>query len=248
MYKVSTELLRISRALKVKFSLIVKNDEVQPRSNFNKEVINKFTFNGNDYLNITSFPYITIDISKKNDEFSSNLSFNLNRRDLYLFIVHMNVLLKRFIEKEELFYYEETYEGRRLKVNKEIANSIKEIVVCGGKTILIQPCVVSINDGKRINDYEGVILSINDLSYYTYLTYADLKYLIYELNKIDMTALSLDLINTALLYEKVESHNITKEIQKEHGSSAVYNVEEEEKLPERKTRTPIKDPDTIPKI
>lgn len=248
MYKVSTELLRISGALKVKFSLIVKNDEPLVRSNFNKEIINKFTFKGNDYLNITSFPYITIDISKKNEEFSSNLSFNLNRRDLYLFIVHMNVLLKRFIEKEELFYYEETYEGRRLKVNKEIANNIKEIVVCGGKTILIQPCVVSINDGKRINDYEGVILSINDLSYYTYLTYADLKYLIYELNKIDMTALSLDLINTALLYEKVESHNITKEMQKEHGSSSVYNVEEEEKLPERKTRTAIKDPDTIPKI
>ena len=245
MYKVSIELLRISGSLKVKFSVVVKNDESMNKK-FPQEIVHKFTFKGNTYLNITPFPYVTIDISKRNDEFSTNLSFNLNRRDLYLFIVHMNVLLKKFIEKEELFYYEETYEGKRLKVNRELADSIKEVVICGGKTILVQPCVVSINDGKRVNDYEGVILSINDLSYYTYLTYADLKYLVYELNKIDMTSLATNVINTAILYEKNASDDITKEIQKEHGS--VYNVEEIEKLPERKVRTAIKEPDTIPKI
>ena len=49
---------------------------------------------------------------------------------------------------------------------------------------------------------------INNYDFYTYLTYAELEYLLYELRKIDINHLMMDAINTTLLSEKIEADKI----------------------------------------
>ena len=62
MYKATIDLLNINKSFKVKFSVIITND-IDPKTKFATKVVNKFKFNGNDYLKISPHPYLTIDIS-----------------------------------------------------------------------------------------------------------------------------------------------------------------------------------------
>lgn len=189
-------------------------------------------------MKITPYPFITIDIRSnidKKDEWNTNLFFNMNRRELYTMIQRLNRLHNNFIKEKELFYYNR---DGKLEVNKDKAYEIREVVVCGNKTIWIQACVIENEEDKQL--YEGIFLSINSVDYFTYITYDELGYLIYELAHINMSALTMDVINTVYLTEEMEK----KELQKK--PAILQPVEEE--LIDTKQRIRIEEPNTIPEI
>lgn len=233
MYKANIELFKVHSSCKVRFSLIIKDDKDDQYG----QLINKFNFSGNDYLKITPYPFITIDITSKmdkNEGWSSNRSFNLNRRELYFFICKLNQLYNRFVTEKKLFYLNQG----RLFVDRELAEQYKEYVVCGNKTILMQACVVEPEDSKDL--YEGIFLSINSMDYFTYLTYSDMEYLLYELKRINMSDLTMQVINTVYLTAELEK----KEMQKK----APIAEKKEEEIVDVKSRVVIEDPNEIPEI
>lgn len=192
MLKVSLELFKIHKSFKVKFNLILKDDEVQNQK-MNFQLINRFTFNGNDYIKINPYPFLTIDIMgrlEKNEEWNPNFSVSVNRRDLFILILSLKNIHKKFSEDKDLFYYNEKNE---LVVDTNRANKSKAVINIGGKALWFQPCVVTNEEDKSV--YEGLFMVINSPDYYTYLTYLELEYLIYELSHIDMSSLSISLID-----------------------------------------------------
>lgn len=192
MVKASIELFRIHKSFKVKFGLILKEDESNP-NNKNFQLINKFSFKGNDYIRISPYPFITIDIMgrlEKYEEWNANFSVTMNRKDLFMLILSLKGIYKKFSEDKDLFYYNEQNE---LVVNGVRADNAKVVISVGNKTLWFQPCVVT-NEEDKVS-YEGLFMVINSPDYYTYLTYVELEYLIYELSHIDMNSLSLLLID-----------------------------------------------------
>lgn len=236
MYKATIDLFKVHSSFKVKFSLILKDDNPDKFS----QMINKFNFSGNDYLKITPYPFVNIDITSKmdkNEGWSSNRTFNLNRRELYIFIGKLHQLHSIFINEKSLFYYDEKH---ILQVNKELAYKSRQYVVCGNKTILMQPCVVENEDNHEL--YEGIFLSINSIDYFTYLTYGDISYLLYELKNINMSDLTMQLINLHYLTEEMESKQLKK--------PEVKPIEENQnnEIIDIKTRIKIEDENVIPEI
>lgn len=189
MYRAIIELFKIN-TLKVKFGVVLRQDVVSPNVQI-QPIISKFTIEGNDYLKIAPHPYVTLEIC--DDDRSYNSSITFNRYYLYLLIKTLKKCAIQFINNKELFFYME---------NKLIVSETSETFTASSasaKKIKIKPSVITDNTGK---EYEGVILYINSMSSYTYLTYTELEYLINELNKIDMTQLSFECIKMATMQTK----------------------------------------------
>lgn len=190
MYKASIELFKIGKNLKVKFGLVIKGDTKQEYQN---KIINRFNFNGNEFVKINPNPFITLDISDMNTKtegWCTNNFVNLNRYGLFRFIVNLKKLINDINDPEnrDLFYYNNEYKI----LNKEIAlNCRKTFRVSPDKVITLEPSVVYDNG----TEYEGCILCINSYSFYTYLTLEEMEYLYNELTKIDINSLSLNLLN-----------------------------------------------------
>ena len=200
MYKITIELFKVHKYFKVKFGLIYNKDPDPKEKNL--KTINKFSYLGNDYLKFNPFPFITVDITSVMDkgetEYNPNRSFNMNRRELFIFRSRLKRLYENFVKVPDLFYYE----GDMLKVNPNKSNALREMVICNNKQILMQACVVY--DDKN-EPYEGILLCVNTMDNFTYLTYGDIEYFLYELTRIDMTALAMDALNSVLLTENLES-------------------------------------------
>ena len=186
MYRAIIELFKIN-TLKVKFGVVLRQDVVSPNVQI-QPIISKFTIEGNDSLKIAPHPYVTLEIC--DDDRSYNSSITFNRYYLYLLIKTLKKCATQFINNKDLFFYME---------NKLIVSETSETFTASSasaKKIKIKPSVITDNTGK---DYEAVILYINSMSSYTYLTYTELEYLINELNKIDMTQLSFECIKMATI-------------------------------------------------
>lgn len=186
MYRAIIELFKIN-TLKVKFGVVLRQDVVSPNVQI-QPIISKFTIEGNDYLKLAPHPYITLEICDNDDRYNSSITFN--RYYLYLLIKTLKKCAMQFINNKDLFFYME---------NKLMVSETSETFTtssASAKKIKIKPSVITDNTGK---EYEGVILYINSMSSYTYLTYTELEYLINELNKIDMTQLSFEAIKMATI-------------------------------------------------
>ena len=110
MQKVSMELCRITKHLKLKFGLVIKGDDEK-----SVPIISSFETNGNEYLTVTPYPFITVDISnKKEKEWSPNQSFNISGMSKFLFTKRLREIISEF-KKEQKHFYEK--EGK-LYVNK----------------------------------------------------------------------------------------------------------------------------------
>ena len=95
------------------------------------------------------------------------------------------------------------------------------------------------NDEDHMS-YEGVFMSINTIDNFTYLTYSELGYLAYELSKIDIDSLTLQMINTVYLMKEMESKEIIKK-------QPVVEIPDNEII-DVKPRVIIEEPNTIPDI
>lgn len=207
MYKGSIELGKINKYMKIKFNIIIKDDE--NKNSFNMKVIDTFTYGGSEYLRLSPKPYITIDISAtadKTDSWNSNTQVNLNKMCLIDFIIKSKNMINKF-RIPELYFIK----NNRLQVNTDIANKSYEIIRTPNKTIKMIHCVVYDNDNSDIEN-EGICFMINSIDNFCFLTYTELEYLYYMLSKINMDELAISLINTYLLIKDKESRKL--EIQK----------------------------------
>lgn len=219
MYKGTIDLGSINDNLKMKFNLILKNDDN------NTKVISTYTFGNYNGLKINPVMYITLDISKtsdKNDSWNNNLNINLNRQQLFLFIRK----LKEFIEsyKEKDLYY---YKDGKLILNKEIANKNVFKLKTTTKALAMLQVVVPDKENKEV-EYEGCVLAINSLDNFCYLTYFDLEYLYYQLSRLDLYNLSMMLINTDLLLKgkniNLDHTNYNKTINEDKEKNIEENI------------------------
>lgn len=196
MYKATIELGAINRMMKLKFGLILQNDL---KNNYN-QVINRFNYSGNDYVKINPKPFITIDITSKMDkgeEWNNERTVSLNRLSLFALIKALERMILNFTKVKNLYYMD----NDKLILNKIEAANIVETVLCNNKVIRLQPCVVPSDDENDDEVYEGCAFFINRIENFAYLTYTELMFLLHELKKIDMTALSLLLMETVKSYQ-----------------------------------------------
>ena len=205
MYKATIELAKINKMMKLKFGLIIRSDnEIKYPST---KLVNKFNYYGNDYIKISPNPFVVIDISSymnHGEGYNTNQSVSLNRYYLFRFIQALRVLLKNFIECKNLFYYRED----QLVVNDDLAEKLMITVHTGNsKTIRMRPCVVPDEENQEMV-YEGCIFYINTMENFSYLTYTEMEYLLWELMNINMNELSMQIINTVKLFENQNSIEI----------------------------------------
>jgi hypothetical protein len=205
-FKGSIFLFKVHDSFKVTFNLIISGNE--DKKNTNLRLINKFSIDGNDYIKITPYPYLMVDISARGDKkegWSTNSTFRMNRQELFKVIQRVKRIYSKFTTVKDLFYYDQE---QKLTVSPKLAAQHQEIFECGEKTIKLQACVVE--RGDIAQTYEGVFLIINKPEYFSYLTYEELGYFLYELTRIDMTSLSIQLINTIQLTRGMEVHTLQK--------------------------------------
>ena len=234
MYKCSIDLFRVNPTCLVKFNIVVNNDT---QNNKYRELVNKFTINGDTYFKLKPSPYVTFDIfssiDRKEGVWNNNFSVNLNRLELYKFINGLKQMYIAFTKYKDLF----VISNNETFVNTEVSEQIKIVMILNNKSVYMEHCtVLDVNDNLK---YEGIRISINKLSYFTMLTYMELGYLISELSKIDMTSLSLQLLYINEIYKEKESEKIVKP-----------NISEslDEEIVDTKTSVVITDPKQIPEI
>jgi hypothetical protein len=142
----------------------------------------------------------------KGEAWTPNQSVTLTRYYLFRFLQGLRRLISDFQSHKDLFYYQ----NNELVVDNNIADSVTiSIPTSGNKTIMMKPCVVPDEESSTGNVYEGSIFYINNMENFAYLTYTEMEYLFYELSKIDMNSLSLQLITIVKQFENQRSEKIT---------------------------------------
>lgn len=209
MKKASIKLFDLHSSFKVKFTtFILTENQIQNKGYENKSVVNKYLINGNTYLSLTPNSYVVVDISTKQDKgenYSNNTSFSMDRRRLFMFVLRLERLYRCFTEEKELFFFDSNL-NNELTINHNIAERLTQTVtVNGGKVLQMAPCVMTTDKGEK---YESIYISVNNLNYYTYVTYDQLLFLITELKKIDFSTLEMGLITTYLFYKDKESKEL----------------------------------------
>lgn len=179
MYRAIIELFKINN-LKVKFGIVLKQDITSPNVQ-TQQLISKFTIDGNDYLKIIPYPYVTLEVVDTSYNYNTSITFN--RYYLYLLIKVLKRCAVQFINNKDLFFY--TNNELTVNDNAETFTALSS----SSKKLQVKPSVITDNTGKS---YEGVVLYINSLNSYTCLTYTEFEYLINELTKIDMTQMAFD--------------------------------------------------------
>ena len=230
MYKASLELGKINKYLKMKFSIVIKSENFMP-------LINKFNIAGNDYLKVSPIPIVTLEIKSnvdKHEEWNPNRSISLSRMTKFIFCKRLSEIIDNFREINDLFYYE----GETLKVNKELAFKVKEIVKVGTKICMFQPIVVV--DEESGDLYEGVVFMINSADNYCYITFEEMEYLKDYLAKLDLESLTLQMINTVVACNHMKTEKLQKPRKKEQ--KIVEETQQEV------SRMPMKSKSTIPEI
>lgn len=234
MYKCYIDMGKINKYMRIKFNIIVEDDIGTNKFANKTKCIDKFSYAGSKYLKLSPRPYITIDICEskdKNDSWNSNLQVNLNKFVLFDLLRKLRSMINKFKIKDMFFI-----KNNHLHVNTESANSNCEFVKTPNKIIKLLHCVVKDEDNIEL-EYEGICFMINSIDNYCFLTYTELEYLYYELSKINMTELSMQLLNAYLITEKHKIRNRELEIDK--SISEIKDEEPNTTLPKLKKANEI---------
>ena len=191
---------KVTNILKVLVSVIVDTNNL---SSFKGKVSNnasitKSKLSGTDLISINIHPYVTIDFTSYNDiteaknsgvYISNACKLYLNKYNLFLFIHHLRKIERDFIANKDLYYYS----NNKLILNKEVGERISIQIPIGDKIVMMKPIVVEVGGGQK--EHEGILLALNDLSYSTTLTYTEMNYLLFILNKLDIDNIAINMIN-----------------------------------------------------
>jgi hypothetical protein len=234
-YRATLEIAKINNSFKIKVGMILRSDNTLK---FPK-VIDKFSYNGNDYFKINPKPFVVFDISHSSangDGWNANQSVSLNRNYLFFFCQALSGFVKKYQSEKQLFFYTDN----KLTVNAELADRIQLTVKNGNnKTIRMRPCVVQDEQNPEVV-YEGCIFYINTMDNFAYLTYSEMEYLLWESMHIDLTAISFSIMQLARLYD---GELIDKRFKSPRGEPP------EQVMPgSNNSFVIVKDPKNIPKI
>lgn len=242
MKKINLELGKVSKGMRLRFSLILDSGPGPQNRNFN--LISHFQIDGNEYLRLNPHPFITIDISDtfgKNETWNTNHVVNLNHFSKMKLESKLNIMIKD-LQIKNLFYYDNF---NHLKVNPEVNKRINpKPFVIGNKTCHMQYIVIKDEKDPEI-EYEGVIFMINSVDNYCYLTVDELGYFYYLLRSINMTDLSLQVMNYYQLLKNDTDRNV-RDLTKEYSKPPI--IEEVEDIPEPNRIPPIIEPNEIPDL
>lgn len=235
MKKITLEIARVSKGMRLKYSLILDSQETQK----NLKILNQFSFKGNEYVRLNPHPFITIDISgsfDKNEEWSTNKSVNLNLQAKMRLESRMKALLDNFTIRN-LFYY--NAQGK-LTVNQEIDKKLNTPFVLNNKTCVFHYAVIPDEKSTEI-EYEGVIFMINTADNFSFLTFEELSVLYYALRNTNMMELTMAVLT---YYNTLPQMPDGSEIAVEPN---LIN-EQMEKVPEPNRIPPMEIPSEIPDI
>lgn len=186
MYKLTCDLCYVTRFLRLRISVIYKDK-------LNKEKTSKFNVGGNDYLNIKSYPYLTMDIvneEERSETWNYQKSVTLDRFGMFNFIDKADPLILNFRKEQGLFMYDQ---NQKLHVNRQIANKISiTISLSFSRYIWISPVVVKEKDSNI--EMEGVVMCFNSTSNYVTLSYDEFRFLVYYMKNLDMESIGLQLM------------------------------------------------------
>jgi hypothetical protein len=205
-------------------------------------MINDYRKYGNRNIIFSPRPFVTLDINDTSgsEAWSSATSIVLNRLSLFQMIHKLEKFIKSF-EINELFYFQ----NKKLHVDTSLAKSESQIIIMPQKRLLIMHCVVPDKQNEEI-EYEGGNFMFNTIDNFCLLTYDEILALKYELSKIDMSVLSLQLINIYFM-EKLKSSN-TALIEETKPYTIMHEESQEKKDVEQTTLPPLPESNTIPDI
>ena len=195
---------KINDYLSMKASITIRNGkEVKQPSHATENI---FEYQGKDYVKYNLYPTISLDIQSdvEKEVFNTSNTCQLSQKDIFEFLTKAKNLLNNFYRVKELF----VYKGEELIVNKEIANTVQEIIITRYANILLRPVVVT--DPKTNQQYEGVCMMFRQYANYVMMTIHEFTYLIHRLDKLDLDMLSLLLYNTAMSTKKIIGSTSTK--------------------------------------
>ena len=238
MFKMTLDIGKIGD-IKIKFHLIMESDP-ESQGQFNKynkqwKMINDYRKYGNRNVIFSPRPYVTLDINDtvgNTESWSNATSIVLNRIALFQMIHKLEKFIKSF-EIKDIFYFQ----NKKLHVDVNLAKSEAQTIIMPQKRLFIMHCVVPDKQNEEI-EYEGGNFMFNTIDNFCLLTYDEILALKYELAKIDMSTLSLQLINIYLM-EKLKSSD-TEMIEETKPSGILYEKKDDDNtalppLPESKT-------------
>ena len=223
--KVSLELGNVNRILKLKFNILVNEDMDKPTDN----TVSRFSIDNTNYTRLILHPFITLDIRASKDKLESwnnNMSINLNKLNTFKVLPIIQEMITNFNIKEMYYYMDGV-----LHINKKLVNDNQRVIQINDKALcFIYDTHYSDNENRW---YEVVRMCINTYDYYCKLTLLELKYLYYQLNKIDMDVLAVELYRTYLMdkklnntYEKL-NRTITEKVDNDNSVNIPLNSNKE---------------------
>lgn len=190
MKKITVDIGKIAKGMRLKYSLILDADETGVK-NPSLNLVNRYMIGGNEFIKFNPHPYLMIDISEsfdKKEEWSTNKSVNLNLMSK----MKMETQLKSAIANlgiKELFYYDK---NNKLDVNREVVRSLNmRPFVVGNKNCMFDYGVL--RDDKN-NEYEAIIFMINTADNFCMLTIDEANYLLYTLLSINLYNLTFSVL------------------------------------------------------
>ena len=122
MKKITVDIGKIAKGMRLKYSLILDADETGVK-NPSLNLVSRYTINGNEFIKFNPHPYLMIDISEsfgKKEEWSTNKSVNLNLLSKMKLESQLKTVISNLSIKE-LFYYDK---NNRLSINRDIVRSL----------------------------------------------------------------------------------------------------------------------------
>ena len=111
-------------------------------------------------------------------------------------IKKLKLFLNKYKQYTDLFFYSDD----KLCLNREIANKVILDLYTSNKHVRFLPSVV--NGEGECEYYEGCVFAINSLDNFCYLTYDEMEYLLYELERVNLNTLSFALLSLVKGYNK----------------------------------------------
>lgn len=195
MFKASMELGRITPSLRLTFSTILNVPEDFEGKDFKRAAtLMRYRFDGSDYLKIRPASFIGFDITppKLDRGFDRNNSGSITEHQQFFFIKKTRKFLTEFQKPGVFRYTDETLTQFMVDPNKREEISFT-MDICGNRKLRIEPAVLVADRTGEMS--EGIILYLNDMYHYTYLTYEELEFLQWKINRIKMSVLSLMLLS-----------------------------------------------------
>ena len=236
-HKVSLNLFDVHPYFKVSFTIYLAYIDQETGNKFNIPIVNKFTFDGNEYFKVSARGYVCIDITSRLDRgegYNRNRFFAMDAKNLFFFTSALERLLCIF-RNPEVKLYTISGDTGELLLNKELANEYAvRVRVNSGKVISMVPTIVEQDQVQ----YEGCCMYVNTMDNLSYLTISEMSFLISELKKISIPQMTT---NAILLYHMLDKQD-TKELEKKE---PVNEIHEEEKQ-DTNVRLHIDPPHEIP--